>query len=195
MTSKVVAVTGGIGSGKSEVCRYLQSLGYQTLDCDVLAREVSVRSNTVEQVRKLLGDDYIDNGQLNRALIRNRVFADKKVLSQYNAIFFAEVKALLDERLSKLNGVVFVEISVFDAFEYPWDEVWLVEANANNRIDRAMARDGSSREILQNIVNSQHICEVFTLKILNNGNLEELRRKVDDALTTLKFNIIETAID
>ena len=44
MKSKVIAVTGGIGSGKSEVLKYLSSLGYFTVDCDVLAKEVSARA-------------------------------------------------------------------------------------------------------------------------------------------------------
>ncbi|MDE7454273.1 MAG: dephospho-CoA kinase, partial [Clostridia bacterium] len=73
MTSKVVAVTGGIGSGKSEVMRYLNSLGYSTLDCDKLAMEVATRPNVLEQVTDLLGEGYVVNGQLDRKAIRSRV--------------------------------------------------------------------------------------------------------------------------
>lgn len=185
MTSKVIAVTGGIGSGKSEVCRYLQSLGYITLDCDVLARNESTRADTIERVRLLLGDEYIVNGQLNRAAIRDTVFADESILSKYNAIFFDEVKTLLSKHLAELEGVVFVEISVFDAFDYPWDEVWLVESASETRIDRAITRDGSSRKTVENILSCQRICEKYTLKIENNGSLSELKSKVDNALKGL----------
>lgn len=185
MTSKVIAVTGGIGSGKSEVCNYLHSLGYQTMDCDELAREVSESVEVVEQVRKLLGDEYIVNEQLNRVAIRDKVFADESILMKYNAIFFDEVKKLLVERLSKLEGIVFVEISVFDAFNYAWNEVWLVESVAETRIDRAICRDCSSRETVEAILSRQRICSEFTLKIKNDGSLSELKNQVDKALKWL----------
>lgn len=185
MRNKVVAVTGGIGSGKSEVCRYLRSLGYQTLDCDALAREVSTRAETVEQVRKLLGDEYVFDGQLNRAAIRDKVFADEGTLKQYNSIFFEKTKKLLTERLSELNGIVFVEISVFDAFAYQWDEVWLVEADREIRINRAALRDGSARQTVENIVSIQCVCDKYTFKIVNNGNLQDLKSNIDAALLTL----------
>ena len=146
MKSKLIAVSGGIGSGKSEVIKYLRSLGYATLDCDVLAKEVACRSQVVEQVRALLGDSYISEGQLNRKAIREKVFADGELLKKYNEIFFAEVKNLLDERIKTLcdERVIFVEISVFDAFDYPWDEVWLVDADLETRISRTVTRDNKS---------------------------------------------------
>ena len=70
MTSKVIAVTGGIGSGKSETVRYLRTLGYNALDCDVLAREVSLRPETAEKVVKLLGDGFVAGGRLDRKKIQ-----------------------------------------------------------------------------------------------------------------------------
>lgn len=187
MTSKIIAVTGGIGSGKSEVVRYLRSLGYQTIDCDLLAREISTRPKVVEQVRALLGAEFAENGQLNRKAIRDKIFADGDLLKQYNAIFFCEVKHLLDERIAALHNerYVFVEVSVFDAFEYPWDEVWLIESNELERKRRVILRDGTSQQNVDDILKRQRICSVYTLKIVNNGNLEELKIKINNALKTL----------
>ena len=143
MKSKVVAVTGGIGSGKSEVIKYLQNLGYATIDCDMLAKEIATQRQVVDKVGQLLGNEYIVNGQLNRSAIRDKVFADEKLLKRYNAIFFDEVKRLLDERIFLLNSYryIFVEISVFDAFDYPWEEIWCVEADSKTRIGMTIARD------------------------------------------------------
>lgn len=184
MKSKVIAITGGIGSGKSVVTKYLQSLGYATIDCDTLAKEIATRSSTIDKTRQLLGDEYIINGQLNRKAIRNKVFADEKLLQQYNAIFFDEVKILLDERIASMgdNKYVFVEISVFDAFDYPWDSVWLIEADEEIRIARATARDVSQHNVTKNIASRQRICSRYSVKLINNGTIEELERQVDNAL-------------
>lgn len=188
MKSKLIAVTGGIGSGKSEVIGYLQSLGYATIDCDALAKEVACRKQVVEQVRDLLGVEYVIDGKLNRRAIRNRVFFDDELLKKYNAIFFSEVKKLLDERIAELIGknVIFVEISVFDAFEYPWDGVWLVEADDEIRIDRALSRDKTSRETLQGIMSRQNKCTSFTLRIPNNGTVLDLKKHIDAAVNSIK---------
>ncbi len=192
MTSKVIAVTGGIGSGKSETVRYLRTLGYNALDCDVLAREVSLRPETAEKVVKLLGDGFVAGGRLDRKKIRGKVFADEALLSQYNKIFFDGVKTLLDERLSVLKenfkpndsgkNIIFVEISVFDAFDYPWDGVWLVESNLQTRLNRAQKRDGVSLESLNDIVKRQNICDNYTVKFTNDGDLQSLYAQIDLAL-------------
>ena len=59
MKRKVIAVTGGIGSGKSTVINILRRAGYATIDCDELAREVAEYPEVAENVRNLLGDGYV----------------------------------------------------------------------------------------------------------------------------------------
>lgn len=187
MKSKIIAVTGGIGSGKSEAVRYLRSLGYPTVDCDDLAREVSDSLQTVEQVRQLLGEAYVVDGRLNRKAIREKVFSDAKLLRRYNAIFFDEIKKILDERIALLRNQsrVFVEISVFDAFDYEWDAVWLVEADLTKRIERVAKRDGSERGTIEAIIQRQCVCDDYTLKLVNDGDIDALKKQIDDALKTV----------
>lgn len=182
MKRKVIAVTGGIGSGKSAVISILQSAGYNTLDCDELAREVSLRPEVAEEVRRLLGDGYVSNGKLNRRAIRDKVFSDGELLARYNAIFAERTRRLLDERLQEYSGCVFVEISVFDAFPFPWDEVWLVTSNVSERKRRVMERDGVCENGVDEIMSRQNICSVYTLEIVNDGGLDGLRNRVMSAL-------------
>ena len=184
MKSKVIAVTGCIGSGKSEVVQYLRKLGYATLDCDVLAREVSERAEVAQQVSKLLGAEFVRNGQLDRRAIRDKVFADEGLLKRYNAIFFGEVKSLLSQRIAELSSdkYIFVEISVFDAFEYAWDGVWLIDSSEVERKHRVILRDNTSQQSLDNILRSQRICTDYTLRIANDGSIDELKIKVENAL-------------
>lgn len=178
MKRKVIAVTGGIGSGKSAVISILQNAGYNTLDCDELARGVSLRPEVAEEVRSLLGDGYVSNGKLNRRAIRDRVFSDSELLARYNAIFSERTRLLLTERLQEYSGCVFVEISVFDAFDFSWDEVWLVTSSASERKRRVMERDGVTAKSAEDVMSRQNVCACYTLTIENDGDLASLKDNV-----------------
>ena len=75
-----------------------------------------------------------------------------------------------------------MEISVFYAFEYPWDEVWLVTSDEQERKRRVMARDGVSAISADEIISRQRICSDYTVNIVNDGDLELLRRRVEQAI-------------
>ena len=110
MKRKVVAITGKIGSGKSAVACILRDIGYKTIDCDDLAKQVADNPEVVEQVKQLLGSKCVSSGKLNRKAIREIVFKDENLLRKYERIFFDEVKALLTDILATLQNerVVFV---------------------------------------------------------------------------------------
>lgn len=186
MKRKVVAITGGIGGGKSEVAKIVAGKGYATVSCDELAREVADMPQVAESAARLLGREYVQNGKLNRKAVREKVFASDELLARYQSIFFTEIRRLLDERLAELTGTVFVEIPVFDAFEYPWDAVWLVTAEVATRVERAAARDGVSRENLLNIVSRQKICDSYTAVIDNSRDFAYLNAQVEKLINDLK---------
>ena len=181
MKRKVIAVTGGIGSGKSEVCRLLRELGHTTVDCDALARQISTDSQVVAEVGKLLGADFVSDGSINRAMIRQTVFTDANLTKKYNEIFHGRVRQRLDGLLANTSGTVFVEIAVIDAFEYKFDEIWLVECPSKIRIDRVTKRDGVSAENVEHIMLRQHYNK-FDRVLRNDSSLEDLRVQVLSAL-------------
>ena len=183
MRRKVIALTGGIGSGKSEVARILRTWGYETVDCDQLARQIGDSREVVAQVEKLLGSDCVSNGKLNRKIIRERVFADEILLRQYEQIFFSKVKQLLIERLKSTDGDVFVEIPVLDAFDFDFTEIWRVESDEAERIERVVARDGVSAESVKNTVSRQKTYNNVTRVVVNNGSLSDLTSAVQQALS------------
>lgn len=185
MKRKAVAVTGGIGSGKSEVLSILRNCGYQTVSCDELAKTVASFPEVIDKVRRLLGAEFILQGQLNRKAIREKIFSDKELLALYNGIFFGEIKRLLLEKLHDMQGIVFVEIPVFDAFDFDWDAVWLVECDDETRIGRAAKRDGITFENAANISRSQNYSAEHSYKIVNNGSLSDLEQTVNEALQNL----------
>ena len=182
MKRKVVAVTGGIGSGKSAVCKILSEMGYVTVDCDVLARQIADEPQVVAAVEQLLGSDCVTNGAINRAKVREIVFRDEQLLKKYDGIFFERVRQRLTEIVEATSGCVFVEIAVIDAFEFAFDEIWLVESPEKTRIDRVTARDNVSAENVVNIMARQRYAKSQVRLIVNNGSLDELKQQVFSAL-------------
>ena len=189
MKRKVIALTGGIGSGKSEVAHILRTWGWKTVDCDALARQVGEDSDVISQVEKLLGGDCVTNGQLNRKIIRERVFKDEILLKQYEQIFFEKVKQLLTDSIEAMDKtVVFVEIPVLDAFEFDFAEIWRVESDESKRIERVVARDNVAVDNVKNTLSRQKIYDNVTRVIDNDGSLEDLANVVKQTL--LDANLI-----
>lgn len=182
MKRKVIAVTGGIGSGKSEVCAILRDLGWKTVDCDQLARQVADDPTVISEVANLLGSQYVTNGVIDRKKVRETVFNNSEILQKYNAIFFERIRDRLSEIVAQTAGTLFVEIAVIDAFDFPFDEIWLVECDEQTRIERVTARDKVSAENVLGIVSNQHYGDGYALAIINNGDLAYLRQQVLDAL-------------
>ena len=183
MKRKIVAITGGIGSGKSAVAQFLRKMGYQTVDCDALARVIADDESVVAAVEQLLGSESVSNGAINRKKVREMVFADADLLKKYDGIFHERVRQCLEEIVKQSSATVFVEIPVIDAFEFHFDEIWLVESSQEARIARVTARDGVSAENAVNIMSRQRYDGVYTRTITNNGSIDELNRQVLAALS------------
>ena len=190
MKRKIIALTGKIGSGKSVVASIVRDMGFDTVDCDDLAKQVASNPTVVNRVQQLLGGDSVVQGQLNRKYIREVVFGNKELLEQYQQIFFGGVKALLTANIQSLCSndtpaeqlkPIFDEIPVLDAFDFHFDEIWRVESSDQACISRVTARDNVSRESVRNTLNSQK-CYDCTRVIVNNGNLEQLTQSVHTIL-------------
>ena len=181
MKRKVIALTGYIGSGKSTVASILRQWGYKTVDCDAIAREISEQSDTVEKVAQLLGKEYAPNGKLDRVAIREKVFSDAQLLIRYQSLFFDGVKARLQSIAEQTDDTLFVEISVFYAFDFAWDEVWLVQCNAELSVTRVTARDGVSEQSVQNTLARQQLPPPDRI-IFNDGNVQQLQNALKIAL-------------
>jgi len=110
------------------------------------------------------------------------VFCDKLLHQQYSQIFHNRVKQVLVDTIEQSNGVVFVEIPLIDAFDFSWQQIWLVERDLQTRVDAVVKRAGVSAQNAMNIVSNQQIATNYTIKIDNNGTLDELFKQVDSLL-------------
>lgn len=187
MEKKVIAVTGGIGSGKSTVCRLLEKKGFRVVDCDALSRRAAERSDTLEEIVRVFGERFVDGGKLNRRALALEVFSDSEKTDKLNKIFHKRIFGLLEEEIAKQNGTVFVEIQLLPVDKIRlFDGVWLVTASEETRIKRAMARDGRSEEQVRSIIRRQNAfcgrrrenAEI----LVNDGDAAALEKAVENLL-------------
>jgi len=187
-------VTGGIGSGKSEVCRYLMFKGFPVYDSDSRAKGLyELVPGLPERVDAALGDGLLDaSGRLDRRALAARVFASPDALRRLESIVHPEVLAdFLRWRSSQDAGVVFMESAIagdLPLFKGVFDGVILVEAPEDVRLSRASARDGASAEAVRERMDAQRFDTLVPdAVILNDGSLEELHARTDDTLEKLVY--------
>lgn len=145
-----VGITGGIGSGKSTVCRMLAERGVALYDADSRAKELM---STSEALRNALienfGAETFNAEGLNRAYLAARVFNDAEQLRLLNSLVHPAVIADFEAWAEEQNGqyVVFESAILFEAgLENRVDVVVAVMAPESLRVERVMARDGHSKE-------------------------------------------------
>ncbi|WP_319371354.1 dephospho-CoA kinase [uncultured Ilyobacter sp.] len=185
----IIGLTGGIASGKSTVSKILSKMGIRVVDADIVAREVMNSEEIIERITGEFGKNVLDkNGKLDRAKLRELVFSSKEMVDSLNSIVHPFVIAKFqDERKKTIRTgetVIFDIPLLFEAgMENLCDEIILVYVDRETQIKRVMERDGSSREIAENIIESQMSLlkklEKSDISIKNDGTIEELKKKVD----------------
>lgn len=157
--TKIIGVTGGIGSGKTTIVNYIQTKGYPVYIADDAGKKVMQQPKVIQEVNALFeGKVLLADGSLNRSKIASLVFNDSKLLSALNKIVHPAV-ALDFEEFKKQNSqqpIVFKEAAIlFESGSYKdCDATILITAPLDVRIDRVMKRDGISKEaVLQRMKN------------------------------------------
>lgn len=150
--SKLIAIVGGIGSGKSVVSCILESMGYKVYDCDSKAK--TIMDNSAEIHKQLCAEIHpqaVVNGVINRQLISQVVFNDESALKRLNAIVHKFV--LEDLKLWRASFVddskpLFVETAIPRSSNILCivDDIWEVTAPIEVRISRVIKRNNISRE-------------------------------------------------
>lgn len=164
---KLIAITGGIGSGKSIVAHLVQVMGYQVYDCDSRAKAL-MTSN--EEVRSLLTkafgrETYLDDGSLNRQHLSAMAFGNAETLARLNAIVHPatarDMMQWAETLASKGADVAFIETALLRTagLDKLVDEVWHVTAPTDIRIKRVMARNGLTAQQVRDRIASQTIEE------------------------------------
>jgi len=176
---KTVLVTGGIASGKSELCRYLSSKGFAVYDSDSRTKALydSV-PGLKERVEDALGVPFSEIGI---------IFSDDARREKLEAVVYPEVlKDFLEWKSSQAGRAVFFESAVAASkpvFDGQWDEVWLVRAPLEARLERNPKTAGR--------LSSQTELDATQADVVidNDSSLEELHKKVDKLINDMKTDL------
>jgi dephospho-CoA kinase len=189
-----VGLTGGIGSGKSEVARLLAERGAVVIDADALAREVVAPGTPgLAAVAEAFGDHLVGaDGGLDREALGKIVFADPDARRRLEAILHPLIRAETARRFSALPraavGVHDIPLLAELGMAADYDVVVVVEAPPAVRLDR-LARRGLPRESAEarmaNQAGDEQRRAVADILIDNGGSLDDLRTRVDAAWADL----------
>lgn len=183
----LIALTGGIASGKSAVADIFAQLGAPVLDTDQIARDVvEPGSPTLAKLVAEFGDDILDaEGRLDRARMRARVFADPEQRKRLEAITHPAIREELAARAQRAEGpyqIHVIPLLVESGRGDLYDRVLLVDTSEEEQLKRLMARDNSSPELAGQILAAQASREerldAADDVIVNTGTLQDLHRFV-----------------
>lgn len=146
-----IGVTGGIGSGKSMICRIFKVLGIPVYDADKEAKDIMVKDEKViAAIKNAFGEhSYAGDGELNRSFLAETVFNNPEKLEQLNTIVHpAVIQAGADWAEAQSTGYSIKEAALlFESGSYTTlDYTILVTAPEEVRVERVMQRDGVSKE-------------------------------------------------
>jgi dephospho-CoA kinase len=191
-----VVLTGGIGSGKSEVSRLFDELGAVVVDADVLAREaVAAGTSGLEEVVRTFGADLLGpDGELDRPALGRRVFADPTARTQLEAIVHPRVRRRADEieAAAPADAVVVHDIPLLveSGQAEHFDAVVVVDVPEEVQVRRLVQGRGMAEEDVRARIRAQATRErrlaVADFVIDNTGAREDLRPQVEEILTTLR---------
>lgn len=154
-----IALTGGIASGKSRICQWLEAQGYPVINADQVAKEVSKEGTKVaREIKRIFGTQaYLENGALNRAYLREKIFSDPSARQALEAITHPAIHQQIKGQLKALNmPLAFVEIPLLVETGKPdyIDEVWVADCPEEIQLSRCMAR-GLDEQTCLNILSAQ----------------------------------------
>lgn len=189
-----IAITGGIGSGKSYVSNLLKERGIPIYNADDEAKRLMLTNKDIRRdLIALLGDSVYENGVLNKPILASYLFADANNAARINRIVHPRVKADFRRWLEERKDVQIAGLEcaiLFEAgFENTVDSVVMVYAPETIRIKRAMMRDSATEAQIRARIalqmNDEEKCRQSDFVIVNDG-ISLLEPQLTKLITQLK---------
>jgi dephospho-CoA kinase len=192
--TKVIGLTGGIGSGKTTIANHFKSRGVPVYIADDEARKIMETIEVTKAIKEVFGPMPFEGTILNRDKLATIVFNDSKKLQQLNAIVHPVVKQDFKQWLLEHNesAIVIYEAAIlFESGNYKdFDFIITVTAPLESRIQRVISRDKTTREQVLKRINVQWTDEQRILNsdyIIVNDEHEIAKRESDEILKILRI--------
>jgi len=160
-----VGLTGGIGCGKSTAVDAFRVLGIPIIDADQISKEmVKQGSEALNEISKNIGTDLLlENGELNRPLLKQKIFSNPKILEQLEAILHPRIKAEIKNQISTINNrkdcnhyiIVDIPLLVEKNYQDMFDQIIVVDCLPEQQIQRVSLRDELSNSDIKKIMKNQ----------------------------------------
>lgn len=185
----IVGLTGGIGSGKTQVSNTFEALGVPVIDTDLISHAVTAPNGlAIPTIREAFGDAVIDpSGKLDRVKMRELVFRDEKARHKLEAILHPLIANVTMASISQHSDAPYVVLVVpLLAESAQWidrcDRILVIDCEVQTQIDRVMARSGMTREQVLAIIATQATREarraIANEVIVNESTIEALTQQV-----------------
>jgi dephospho-CoA kinase len=192
--TKIIGLTGGIGSGKTTIANHFMAAGVPVYIADDAARKLMQSAAIIQEIRSTFGGEIFENGILNREKLAKIVFSNPEKLKLLNAIIHPAVKKhfrkwILNHQNSPF--IIYEAAILFESGSYKdCDKIITVTAPMESRIQRVIQRDNASREQVLKRINAQWTDNQRATKsdfIIENIDPEMAKSKVDEILKILKI--------
>jgi dephospho-CoA kinase len=185
----VVALTGGIGSGKSEATRAFEALGVPVVDLDVIAHTLTTNgAPLVAEIAAVFGAEYVtQDGALNRPLMRTLVFDQPEARAKLNAIMHPAILEEAKHQLQALSSHPYQVLAIPLLPESPYylpyiQHVLVIDCEPTLQLSRVMQRSGFTEQEALKIIEAQATREsrlaIADSVISNNENVASLHEKI-----------------
>ncbi len=198
LKSRKIAVTGGLASGKTTVCRILKELGAYTVDADTIVHQLlSLKSDIEKNVIELLGAEIISGDQIDRTKVADIVFKNPNLLKALEQILHPEVQKVIDQEYEQVASRVPLFVAevplLFEANLQPhFDTVIAVTANPAHTRERFAAKTGYDPteydRRTSRLLPQEEKARRAHYHLLNNGTIEELKKNVKQIYENLAHN-------
>lgn len=201
----VIGLTGGIASGKSTVTAFFRNHDVPVIDADLLGhRTYEPGTDTFAAVVRTFGNDLVaEDGTIDRRILGGKVFGKPEELKRLTDIVWPGIRRLASEELSEFetagNNLAVLEAAVL--FEAGWedlcDEIWVVVVEPDLAVERLASRNGLDPEAARARINSQlsNVERVSRAGVVieNNGSLEALNSRIEEAWSELQGRLAQAA--
>lgn len=191
---KKVAITGGIGSGKSTALLALKNAGYATVSCDEVTKELYNKQSVLRALKKLFPAAIKGTIRLkaDKAQIAKEAFSDKQKLDKLNALMHPKIMAELMSKLDSAKEIAFAEVPLLfeGGYQNSFDNVIVIGRSLESRIksvkERSKLTDGEIKDRISNQIDYDTLDKSGFTMIENDGDKEKLEEAVLAAANKIK---------